>query len=133
MTTTYLETLRNEDSVMRIASRLLTLALLLGTPAGAVAQTKHSTQSAPLVHQFSPATTLIEHGDTLTWIHRRSMSTALTAKDTMVFLLQPDMVLRLRPKGPKVLTPELAYQLRELLKTAKKQEGVAALLGARMN
>jgi len=118
---------------MQMATRLLTLALLLGAPAGAVAQTKHSTQSVPVVHQFSPATTLIEHGDTLTWIHRRSMSTALIAKDTMVFLLRPDTVLRLRPKGPKALAPELAYQLRELLKMAKKQEEVAALLGARMN
>jgi hypothetical protein len=122
-----------EDLVMRMATSLLTLALVLGAPAGACAQTRHSTQSAAVVHQFTTATTLIEHGDTLTWIHRRSMSPALTARDTVVYLLWPDSALRLRPKGPTVLTPEFAHQLRELLKMAKKQEEVSALLGRKMN
>jgi hypothetical protein len=118
---------------MTTATSLVTLALFFGAPAGAAAQAKHSSQSGPVVHQFTAATTLIEHGDTLTWIHRRSMSAALTAKDTVVYLLRPDAALRLRPKGPTVLTPEFAHQLRELLKTAKQQEEVDALLGRRMN
>jgi hypothetical protein len=118
---------------MTTATGLLTLTFLFGAPAVATAQTKDGTQSAPLVHQFTAATTLIEHGDTLTYIHRRSMATALTAKDTVVYLLWPDSALRLRPKGPTILTPWFAHQLRELLKMAKNQEELDSLLARRRN
>ena len=88
-------------------------------------------QSAPkVVHHFTDRSTVIEQGDTVTWIHSTiADSTRKGAEYTFVYLVRPDTVILLKPNGPRPLQPFYAKTVRDLLKYAREQDALEQKLG----
>lgn len=119
---------------MRTAGRIV-LGLLLLVPYPVLCGAQKALSTPPVVHHFSPRTTLIEQGDTLTWISAHSRQfTATSPRDTSVFVFHHDSsVTQIRPGGQKLITPRYARILRNLLALAKQQEDVEKKLGTSLH
>ncbi len=88
-------------------------------------------QSAPkVVHHFTNRSTVIEQGDTVTWIHAAPADSTRKAMEyTFVYLVRPDTVILLKPNGPRPLSPFHAKAVRDLLKYAREQDELEKKLG----
>ena len=86
------------------------------------------TTNAPVVHNFGERTTLIEHGDTLTWIRGNKLSDGRTVTDTSVYVLGKTP-LRISPGKPRPIPPYLADKFRQLRQFARDQDELERKLG----
>ena len=119
---------------MRIAGRILP-GMLLSMPYPALCGAQKVLSTPPVVHHFSPRTTLIEQGDTLTWIRAHSPQfTATSPRDTSVFVFHHDSsVTQIRPGAQRVIDPRYARILRNFLARAKEQEELEKKLGTSLH
>jgi hypothetical protein len=114
---------------MRIHAIALAVAVISAFPPRMGAQADRPS-AAKIVHHFSRASTVIEQGDTVTWIHTtRADSTRKAVEYTLVYLLRPDTVILLKPNGPRPLKPMYAKAIRDLLRYAREQDELEKELG----
>src|SRR5690349_1568802 len=92
-------------------------------------QTPHP-PSARIVHHFTPKSTIIEQGDTVTWIHTTpGDSLHKSTQSVLVYLLKPDTVMLLGKYGPRPVAPFFAREIRHLVNYAREQDELEKKLG----
>jgi hypothetical protein len=105
-------------------------AMILAAPRQIMSQAVQRQSAAKVVHHFTDKSTVIEQGDTVTWIHSTTAdSTRKAAEHTFVYLVRPDIVILLKPNGPRPLQPFYAKTIRDLLKYAREQDALEQKLG----
>ena len=83
-----------------------------------------------IVHHFTPKSTIIEQGDTITWIHTTPADSSHKAvQSVFVYLLQPDTVMLLGKYGPRPVAPYYARAIRHLVTYARDQDELEKKLG----
>jgi plastocyanin len=112
--------------------RLLGLisAIACAAPVTVMSQTVQNQSPAKVVHHFSSASTIIEQGDTITWIHSvPADSSHQAAQYVFVYLIRPDTVMLLKPNGPRPLQPFYAKAIRNMVRYARDQDELEKKLG----
>jgi len=106
-----------------------TLALIAFT-ARLGSQTVQNQSPSRIVHHFTPKSTIIEQGDTITWIHTTPADSLHKAtRSVFVYLLRPDTVMLLGKYGPRPLPPFYAKEIRHLVIYAREQDELEKKLG----
>ena len=83
-----------------------------------------------IVHHFTPKSTIIEQGDTITWIHTTPADSSHRAVQSVsVYLLQRDTVMLLGKYGPRPVAPYYARAIRHLVTYAREQDELEKKLG----
>ena len=83
-----------------------------------------------IVHHFTPKSTIIEQGDTITWIHTTPADSSRKAVQSVsVYLIQRDTVMLLGKYGPRPVAPYYARAIRHLVTYAREQDELEKKLG----
>lgn len=106
----------------------LSLVTITSRPAMCQAGADTSTRGAAVVHRFMPGVTLIEHGDTLTWL-ADTVRAGKVHTDTSGFVFDGDRATRVRPGAPIPVSATLAGVLRDFLQKAREQDALQRKLG----
>ena len=115
---------------MKLHLLKLIAVLSCAAPAPLLSQTLPNKSTSAIVHHFTRASTVIEQGDTITWIHSaRVDSSGKTAQYVFIYLVRPDTVILLKPNGPRPLQPFYAKGIRDLLRFARDQDDLEKKLG----
>ena len=112
----------------RLFRHFIVASIVVASPATGQAVQK---QSPPrIVHHFTPKSTIVEQGDTITWIHTTPADSLHKASQTvLVYLFRPDTVIMLGKYGPRPVDPFLAKELRHLVMYAREQDELEKKLG----
>jgi hypothetical protein len=124
------------DCMRLKVSALLVFVATLSTASGCQSPNRASTPNnakksadTVIVHQFAPGTTLIEHGDSLRWIHTHKTKEGTQRIDTTVIVFHGESSVQLTKNGPVPMTASMTAQFRRLLDFARKQEVIERDLG----
>ena len=109
---------------------LIVVALAVVAFTGILSGQTQNQPPARIVHHFTPKSTIIEQGDTITWIHTTpGDSLHKPSRRVMVYLLEPDTVMLLGKHGPRPVAPSYAREIRHLLIYAREQDELEKKLG----
>src|SRR6266513_2857293 len=109
---------------------LIVATVALTAFAGELAGQTPNQSPSRIVHHFTPKSTIIEQGDTITWIHTTPADSLHKAtRSVFVYLVRPDTVMLLGKYGPRPLAPYYARAIRHLVTYAREQDELEKKLG----
>jgi hypothetical protein len=110
-----------------LAHYLVTLMLVIPTTAMCQSKSPESKGAARIVYSFSPTLTVVEHGDTITYIKRSGGATSMFP-DTMTYVVKGDTAVLLRGSSKLVMPAGFAASLKQMLEHARAKKEIDAKL-----
>jgi len=95
----------------------------------ASAKGSKGTSGQAIVHHFNETTTLIERGDTLTFISMKKSAAGVLKMDTLVYVFRGDSAEQLTKAGSIPMPAHLAVVLKRFVAAARRQDQMESALG----